>query len=541
MIRVDHASLTYAGATEPVLDDISFEIGEGELVLVIGHTGSGKSSLLRLLNGLAPHHTGGHLSGDVVIHGRSIRDHRPRDFSLIVGTVIQDPIDGFVTDTVEEEIAFGLESLGLPADVMRKRVEEVLDLLGLAALRNRVLSTLSGGEQQRVAIAAAMVTHPQVLVLDEPTSALDPNAAEEVLSSVHRLVHDLGITVVLAEHRLERVIQYADRIIHVQGDGSIAIGTVAELMRTSVLSPPVIELGRLAGWDPLPLTVRDARRLAEPLRERLVGASLNRQKPAPNQLPPIVSLNSVSIRFGETTGLHDASLNISTGEVVAVMGRNGAGKSTLLGAMVGLHKPDSGEVSVGGHRPHVLDGAALIHLVGLVPQEPGDLLYTESVSRESEMADRDCGVMAGTALQILTTLAPQIDPEQHPRDLSEGERLSLALAVVLAASPTLLLLDEPTRGLDYLAKSRLATTLRRLANDGHAIVFATHDVELAAELATRVVVLAEGEIVADGTTEEVITASPSFAPQVAKILAPEKWLTVSQVAQALSAANPPQS
>ena len=193
----------------------------------MGQTGSGKSSLLKLINGLVPHHTGGILSGEITVDGRSTRMHRPRELADLIGIVGQNPAEGFVTDTVEEEIAFGMESLGVPREVMRKRVEETLDLLGLAQLRNRSLSTLSGGEAQRVAIAAVLTMHPKVLLLDEPTSALDPIAAEEVLSILARLVHDLGLTIIIAEHRLERVLQFVDRIIHVLGDensGQVRIG-----------------------------------------------------------------------------------------------------------------------------------------------------------------------------------------------------------------------------------------------------------------------------------------------------------------------------
>lgn len=533
MIELKQVTLTYPGADRPVLREVSLNIGEGELVLVIGHTGSGKSSLLRLLNGLAPHHTGGSLAGDVVINGHSIRERKPRELASLVGIVGQDPMDGFVADVVEEEIAFGMESQGIAPEVMRKRVEEVLDLLSLAPLRRRVLSTLSGGEQQRVAIASALVTHPRVLVLDEPTSALDPNAADEVLSTVHRLVHDLGITVVMAEHRLERVIQYVDRIVHVLGDGTITEGSAAEMMAHSPLSPPVIELARLAGWDPLPLTVRDARRLAEPLRQQLAQHTVTIAPAAKPSTSPLVGVAGATVRFGNHTALRKVDLHVHAGEIVAVMGRNGAGKSTLLTTMVGLRRPDHGSISLGGHDPSTLSGPSLIHLAGLVPQESGDLLYADSVAQECAFADRDAGVVAGSARAVLDILAPEVHGDQHPRDLSEGERLSLALAVVLAASPPLILLDEPTRGLDYRSKSRLASTLRRLAHEGHAVVFATHDVELVAEVASRVIVLADGDVVADGPTQEVVTASPSFAPQIAKVLAPEPWLTVADVAAAL--------
>jgi energy-coupling factor transport system ATP-binding protein len=274
VIRFEHVSVTYAGAGAPVLRDVCLDLAEGELVLVVGRTGAGKSTLLQAINGLVPHFTGGTLAGRVVVAGRDTRTHPPRELADVVGVVGQDPRAGFVTDTVEEELAYGMEQLGVPAATMRKRVEETLDVLGIAPLRERSLDTLSGGEQQRVAIGSVLAAHPSVLVLDEPTSALDPPAAEEVLAVVTRLVHDLGMTVVLAEHRLERVVQYADRVVEVLGGGGVRCGPPAEVLVASGVAPPVVELGRLAGWDPLPLSVRDARRQAAPLRARLERRSV---------------------------------------------------------------------------------------------------------------------------------------------------------------------------------------------------------------------------------------------------------------------------
>jgi energy-coupling factor transport system ATP-binding protein len=219
MIVFEHVTITYPGSDRPVLRDVDLHVAEGELCLVVGRTGSGKSTLLRAVNGLVPHFTGGHLAGRVTVAGRDTGPP-PRDLADVVGVVGQDPRSGFVTDVVEEELAYGMESLGLPPDVMRRRVEETLDLLGLVDLRARPLQTLSGGERQRVAIGSVLTAHPRVLVLDEPTSALDPPAAEEVLAALHRLVHDLGLTVLLAEHRLERVVQYADRIVHLPATAS---------------------------------------------------------------------------------------------------------------------------------------------------------------------------------------------------------------------------------------------------------------------------------------------------------------------------------
>ncbi len=552
MIRFENVSVTYDGAARPAVRDVDLVVPEGELVLVVGPSGVGKSTVLGAVGGLVPHFTGGTLRGRVTVAGRDTRTHKPRELADVVGTVGQDPLSHFVTDTVEDELAYGMESLGLAPDVMRRRVEETLDLLGLADLRDRHISTLSGGQQQRVAIGSVLTPHPKVLVLDEPTSALDPAAAEEVLAVLQRLVHDLGTTVLMAEHRLERVVQYADQVVLLPGPGERPwMGAPADVMAVSPVCPPVVELGRLAGWSPLPLTVRDARRRAAPLRERLEGRRpepdtaaartaaparrlFGRAKKENTGVPePVAQARSLAVRRDRVQALTRVDLTVSPGETVALMGRNGAGKSTLLGALVGLVAPSSGSVRTGGAVPHRTRPRDLVRKVGLVPQEPRDLLYADTVAAECAAADRDAEAEPGTCRALLGELLPSVAGDMHPRDLSEGQRLTLALAVVLTARPPLLLLDEPTRGLDYAAKARLTAILRRLAADGHAIVMATHDVELAAELAHRVVLLAEGEVIADGPSAEVVVASPAFAPQVAKILAPQPWLTVAQVKEAL--------
>ncbi|MFJ9394826.1 ABC transporter ATP-binding protein [Streptomyces californicus] len=592
MIRFERVSVRYEGAEHPTLSGVDLTVPEGELVLLVGPSGVGKSTLLGTVPGLVPHFTGGLLSGRVTVGGRDTRTHKPRELADLVGTVGQDPLAHFVTDTVEDELAYGMESLGLAPDVMRRRVEETLDLLGLAELRDRPIATLSGGQQQRVAIGSVLTPHPKVLVLDEPTSALDPGAAEEVLAVLQRLVHDLGTTVFMAEHRLERVVQYADRVVLLPAPGEPPVtGPPAEIMKVSPVRPPVAELGLLAGWDPLPLSVRDARRAAGGLRERLAGAATARTRapgapgpvaPLPVPPPPVPPLPPVGerprpgrfarllgrgrersgdrtegmpadksavpsadgpialaeglgVRRGRVEALRRVSLTVAPGEAVALMGRNGAGKSTLLGALVGMIEPTAGTVRVGGRAPARTDPRAMVRRVGLVPQEPRDLLYADTVAAECAAADRDAGAPEGTCRALVSELVPGVADDTHPRDLSEGQRLALALALVLTGRPPLLLLDEPTRGLDYAAKARLVGVLRGLASEGHAIVLATHDVELAAELAHRVVILADGEVVADGPTGRVVVSSPAFAPQTAKILAPQEWLTVSQVRGALEA------
>ena len=537
MILFEHVSVTYAGAGAPVLRDVCLDLPEGELVLVVGRTGAGKSTLLQAINGLVPHFTGGTLAGRVVVAGRDTRTHPPRELADVVGVVGQDPRAGFVTDTVEEELAYGMEQLGVPAATMRKRVEETLDVLGIAPLRERSLDTLSGGEQQRVAIGSVLAAHPSVLVLDEPTSALDPPAAEEVLAVVTRLVHDLGMTVVLAEHRLERVVQYADRVVEVLGGGRVRCGPPAEVLAASWVAPPVVELGRLAGWEPLPLSVRDARRQAAPLRARLDGRSVARAGKAAEspRAAAALSAQGVTVRHGAVVAVREVSLHLRSGEVAGLMGRNGSGKSSLLWALQGSGARQAGHLDVRGHDPARLRPVEARRVVGLVPQDPADLLYLDSVYAECAEADRACNPpAAGTASGLLERFAPGVDSSTHPRDLSEGQRLALALAIQLSAGPGVVLLDEPTRGLDYAAKAALAGVLRQLAGEGRAILVATHDVEFVAAVADRVIVMATGEVVADGATAGVVTASPAFAPQVAKILAPLAFLTVDQVAGALA-------
>lgn len=531
MIKFSNVSLIYPNSTTTVLENLNLEITEGEMVLVIGPTGSGKSSLLRLINGLVPHHTGGILAGDIRVDGVSTQLVKPGAMAHLIGIVGQNPLNGFVADTVEEELAFGMEVLNLSNEVMRRRVEEVLDLLGLTALRNRTIATLSGGEQQRVAIGAALVAHPKVLVLDEPTSALDPIAAEEVLSILHRLVHDLSLTVVIAEHRLERVIQFADRIVHINGEGVAKVGSPEQILMDSPIAPPIVHLARALGLPEIATSVREMRRMTTSIRNKDYENSVKENLPRGETL---IAVEKISISYGDHVALKNFSAEIHAHEVVAVMGRNGAGKSSLLKSIAGLNSPDSGSIKVIASDPQLLKGRSRRSAIGFIPQEPSDLLYGQSVAIECRQADTDNEIAAGTTADLLAQLIPGISSHMHPRDLSEGQRLGLALSVVLSANPEILILDEPTRGLDYQAKRELVSILISFAKTfNKCVVLATHDVELVAELATRVIFIADGEKVADGPTIDVLLSSPAFAPQVAKVMAPHPWLRISDVLEAI--------
>ena len=548
MIELDHVTYTYPGATQPAVQHASLTIGAGEFVLVCGPSGAGKSTLLRLLNGLVPHFHGGTLAGDACVWGRSIRTHQPRDLADVVGFVFQDPEAQFVVDVVEDELVFAMENLGLPAALMRRRVEEVLDQLGIAHLRRRRLSGLSGGEQQRVAIAAVLAAQPRALVLDEPTSQLDPHAAEEVLTALQKLNADLGLTIVLSEHRLERVVQYADRLIYLGAERQIIAGAPGEVLEQIDLAPPLVRLGKAKGWRPLPLTIKAARAYA---RAETSGAPVNAAKPTPANPggAPSVQVEHVHFLYGEHEALYDVSLVARPGEVLALMGRNGSGKTTLLKLLVGLLRPKRGALRVLGHDIARMPVEQIAGMVGYVPQDPRALLFHDTLREElaftlknqeprtkNQTASRTEGsqypVLGSAPGERIDAVLAQLGlahlAEAYPRELSGGEAQRAALAAILIAGPPVLLLDEPTRGLDYAAKERLGALLRELARAGHTILMSTHDVELVAAYADRVALLGDGELVVGGPTHELMGDSLIFSPQIAKLYPGSGWLTVEE-------------
>ncbi|MDR1768968.1 MAG: ATP-binding cassette domain-containing protein [Propionibacteriaceae bacterium] len=528
MIDFDDVTFAYQPG-RPILDSVSLHIPEGELCLLAGRTGAGKSTLLGAVNGLVPHFTGGTLAGRVAVDGRDTRGHRPEELADVVGYVGQDPLRGFVTDTVEDEIAYGMEQLGVAPLAMRKRVEETLDLMGIAELRRRPLAELSGGQQQRVAIAAVLAAGPKVLVLDEPTSSLDPTAAQDVLSAISMLVHDVGLTVLLAEHRLERVMHAADSMVWLPGDGRAVHGPPARVLAAADVVPPLAALARIVGWDEVPLSVRQARR-------RVKAERIEPREPflPPVRGPELAALDAaeLTVRHGRVTAVDAADLRLAPGTATVVMGRNGAGKSSLLWALAGA-LPSSGRLAVDGADPRQLGPDEARRLAALVPQNAPDLLYLPTVADELAQADKESRAAPGTARRILNSLGFELNPDADPADLSEGQKLALVLAVQLAARPSVVLLDEPTRGLDYRAKAHLAEALAELKRSGAALAVSTHDVEFAAVAADRIVLLADGQVIADGPGREVVSSSPAWSPQMAKVFAPIDVITPAEVAAGL--------
>jgi energy-coupling factor transport system ATP-binding protein len=553
MITFDHLTYSYPAidgqAPELILRDVSLEIDEGEFVLVVGPSGSGKSTLLRCINGLVPHFYGGKIEGSVRVAERDPVALEPRRMADLVGFVFQDPEAQAVVDVVEDELAFGMENHGLPRETMRTRIEEVLDQLNIAALRRRHLSTLSGGERQRVAIAAVLTLHPSVLVLDEPTSQLDPQAAEEVLDVLRKLNDDLGLTIVLAEHRLERVAQYADRILYLPGAGLAPLFDAPNVVLSQApLVPPLVELGRKLGWKPLPLTVREARRK---VRETGLGGFSDSDGSETGSEPkmaaePVIEMRSVGFSYGDSPVLREIDLTVGQGEFVALMGRNGAGKSTVLKHCIGLLRPGRGQVRVLGLDTRQVMVEDLARRVGYVPQNPNALLFADTVAGELAFTRRVQGLDPSLDLprldtDVLESLGLGGMSARYPRDLSAGERQRVALAAVLAGDPELILLDEPTRGLDYEQKAALVRFLRSLrdartsrTDAPKTVLMVTHDVELVAQCAERVVLMGDGEVVVDGPVRQVMSGSQVFASQINKLLRDPRFLTVQDVIDHLS-------
>lgn len=540
IVSLDRVSYWYPNAAAPALHELDWEVAPGEFVTVTGPSGSGKSTLLRCLNGLTPHFSGGTFGGVVTVAGQDTRRYSPRSLARTTGFVFQDPEAQFVAGRVEDELAFGMEQLGVPAVTMRKRVEEVLDLLGISALRSRDVSTLSGGERQRVAVASALALQPAILALDEPTSQLDPWGAEEVLAALTRLNEDLGLTIVLAEHRLDRVVSHSDRLTVLDRGGTLAHDgrprVVLERVEIAML-PPLIGLSRRLNWQPLALSIKEGR-LAQ---RRDVAAGRVPSPPPPDPVPvpgtAVLSLQGVSAGWSRRDVLRDVDLDLCPGELVALMGRNGSGKTTLLRLVAGFHRPDRGRVVLAGRDTARLHPAEIAQQVGYLPQNPSALFFAETLETELAFTLKHHRAPGRDPEETLAGLGLAHAAQRNPRDLSGGERERAALAAVLVGAPRVLLLDEPTRGMDAMRKRSLAAILTRLRAEGVAILLATHDVELVADIATRVVLLGDGRVFADGGPREVLSGSLTFATAINKLYG-DGFLTPEDVLAGLGMTKP---
>ncbi len=528
-LAVERLSYSYPRAAAPALLDVSLEVAPGEFVLLAGRSASGKSTLLRAACGLVPHFHGGEVDGRVEVAGMDAIAAGPGELAAAVGYVAQDPETQVVSTTVAAEIELPLEMRGDGPGDRARAVEEVALALAIPHLLARAVDTLSGGELQRVALAAALVTRPRLVLLDEPTSQLDPVAGDELIWLLRRLNEEWGVAVVLAEHRLERCLGAADRVVAVEGGRIGFDGAPREFLTWTrefdpTLTTPAARLFSLAGIEPLPVGVRDARRVLESQTvppEALVSSEQHQSFSRGNKGPWAFEARGLWVELDSGDGARDVirgiDLAVAPGERVALMGRNGAGKSTLLRTAAGLIDPVAGRVAA--------------ERMALLTQNPSDFLVRERVGDE---------LPGEPGLAALRAVGLEHAIDADPRDLSGGERQRLALAIALAGRldgdgvPGLVALDEPTRGMDRGRKEDLHALVDRLAAGGAAVVIATHDVEFAAEFAERVVLLGDGVVIADGPSAEILSGGWYFATEVARVLDLPGVVTPEQGAELLA-------
>jgi energy-coupling factor transport system ATP-binding protein len=516
--RIDIAALRYCypDTGEAALDDVELAL-DGGLCVVAGPSGGGKSTLLRLLNGLVPHMYGGHIRGRAQVDGHDVLRTTTRRLATSVGFVFQDAERQAVHATVERDIAFGLENIAVPTLLMRSRVDDILHSLDLAHLRTRAISTLSGGERQRVAVAGALVLAPRVLVLDEPFAQLDMQSAQALLDTCLRL-RDSGTTLLVSEHRLDGLLPVADSLVVLAAGRVTGPAAPARLAPSLDSAPQVVRLSSAMGWSP-PLLTADALRLEQSAVSTPPRVGSSRSRPA-WQLTAVVA--------GHGDLLRDVDAGAANGEVVVVMGPNGSGKTTLLRTIAGLVTPRAGTVWRAGGR------------VAYLPQNPSALLHRESVAAEIAWTVRgDAGSSRDDAGQrtLLRTLGVDAFADCDPRDLSSGQRQRAAVAAILSGSPAIALLDEPTRGMDGSARDGLVAAVRELAARGASVVVATHDSELAATVADRVLVIEDGRVIDRGGPSVALSGRHDHATQLGRLFASPGPVTVEAVTAMLARAN----
>ena len=525
LFEVENLSYHYPDEDSPALEDVNTVIQEGEFILLTGGSGSGKSSLLRAMAGLLADFHGGQMRGNIVYGGKDLRQWDRRELSREIGIVFQDPELQMLTTRVEREIAFGLENLGLAPAEMRRRVAESLSFFNLLPLRTASTQQLSGGQKQMTVLASVLAMHPQVLLLDEPTSQLDPVFAQDLLGLIHRLNVEFGMTVVLVEQRVDRCFHLADRVLFMEKSRLVTDTAPRELARHvdprhAPFLPPVTRVFARCLPQTLPLSVKEGRDLlrehACPKTEK--GQPGSAQEEAGGET--VLRAQRVSFAYPgqDEFTLKGVDLSVQAGGISALLGDTGAGKSTLLKTLIGVVKPQKGGVYLGGESVASWTVQRIAQDVGYLSQNPNDYLFHDTVEEEVHFGCRIRGSENERWPQRLMGMLSLEEMAQiNPRDLSGGERQRVALAAVLATNPAVLLLDEPTRGLDNLLKQRLGDILAELSRQGKAILVVTHDVEFAAELASRVLIMADGEIIADGSREEILTESLHYAPQVNRL------------------------
>ncbi len=516
--EIEHLSFSYPTAAGRLsLSDVSLSIRRGEYLVLCGRSGSGKTTLLRHLKSvLTPH---GKRSGQILFGGVPLGQVSQREQSAKIGYVMQNPDDQLVTDKVWHELAFGLESLGTDQRTMRSRVAEMACYFGIQDWFHRDVSSLSGGQKQLLNLASIMAMQPEVLILDEPTSQLAPIAASDFLNTVRKINLELGTTVIITEHRLEDIFPYADRAVVMEGGRVIAddtprrIGQLLWEQRSEMFAAmptPVRVFYGARGQGDCPLTVREGRSwLSSSFPEGVHCASLPEEPPLDEVTEPALQLKELWFRYEKDSPdvLRGVSAEIPAGSLYAIVGGNGAGKSTTLKAVCGICRPYRGKIKVFGKPVEKYRSGELFRgCLSMLPQDPKSLFVKKTVREELAEMCRDAEKCARIAAlcQVDTLL------DSHPYDLSGGEQQRAALAKVLLTEPRLLLLDEPTKGIDSFFKETLAAILAQLKAQGITIVMVSHDVEFCARYADRVSMFFDGQLLTTDTPRRFFGANSFY-------------------------------
>ena len=532
LVQILHVTYTHWNQTEPTLRDLSLELGRGTLSVLVGPSGSGKSTLCGLFNGVIPHLHGGKLEGDVLVDGVNTRSVEVKDLARKVGILFQDPETMFATLCVEDEIAFGPECLCLPADLIRETVEQMLDLTQLGQHRLNQVWDLSGGQVQKLGLASVLAMRPDLIILDEPTANLDPASTR----AVHELVlamRDQGITALLVTREMDELLAQADQLIVVEGGHVLAAGSPREVIRAhgeylvnslGVWLPETVEiavgLGLIATGlpDPPPITVEETVDLLERrglLVDEIQAKAATSREPSSGEV--LIAARDLEFHYPDgTAALKGASLDIRRGEMLAIVGRNGAGKSTLAKLMVGLLRPQAGELMLFGKPARRWTVRSLANQVALVLQSPEHQVLTDRVIDEigySLVAKgvRDPAEVERLSHQMLRLLGLEQEANVHPFALSAGLKRRLGVATMLVGDPKILLVDEPTYGQDKEMTRTLMELMEEIRSRGIAVVMITHDMRLVQEYAERVVVMSDGRVLFDGPTSALFDRGPLLA------------------------------
>ncbi|MDR5659303.1 energy-coupling factor transporter ATPase [Serpentinicella sp. ANB-PHB4] len=518
---VENLTYMYPDENNPALDHVNLNIGEGSFTLVMGSSGSGKSTLLLALANLLPDYYGGRIKGKIKYDHKNLSDWDKKEIAAKIAYVFQDPEQQIVMTTVEQEIAFGLENLGIEKSEMKRRITEVLTLLNLTKLRHENVFNLSGGEKQKLVIAALLAMQPKVLLLDEPTSQLDPLMADEIMSFIYRLNKEWGITVVLIEQRIDRCFHLADQVLlmdksKVKYFGKMDHLVYKDLGESTAFLPPITQIFKAVDLDEVPSTVSKAREILSKKTVKKEAHIFHREK---NYKQRILEINNLSFHYpNRKDSLKNINLNLSKTQITVLVGENGAGKSTLFKNIIGVLMPQKGKImsqNVNLLEQNIQNRSKLI---GFLSQNPNDYLFNETVYDEVGFTlDKKLPNRRVKIEGVLKTLDLLKSKDCFPRDLSGGERQRVALASVLVTNPEIILLDEPTRGLDPLLKKQLGESLVAYKQQGKSVFLITHDIEFATEIADRVIMMSNGEIIADDTPDNILTKSLYYTSQVNRL------------------------